>query len=89
MISLFVDSSHIAYQLEQDGKKDPVYSTGKVNKTYPIVFIADSYSASASEVFIGSLKDNLGAINVVNIVGFNKHETTESSYIYRLEKKNS
>lgn len=34
-------------------------------------------------------KDNLGAINVVNSVGFNKHETTESSYIYRLEKKNS
>lgn len=61
MISLFVDSTHIAYQLEQDGKKDPVYSTGKVNKTYPIVFIADSYSASASEVFIGSLKDNLNA----------------------------
>lgn len=61
MISLFVDSSHIAYQLEQDGKKEPVYSTGKTNKTYPIVFIADSYSASASEVLIGSLKDNLGA----------------------------
>lgn len=61
MISLFVDSSHIAYQLERDGKKEPVYSTGKTNKTYPIVFIADSYSASASEVLIGSLKDNLGA----------------------------
>lgn len=61
MISLFVDSSHIAYQLERDGKKEPVYSTGKTNKTYPIVFIADSYSASASEVLIGSLRDNLGA----------------------------
>lgn len=61
MISLFVDSKHIAYQLEQDGVKDPIYSTGKVNKEYPIVFIADEYSASASEVFIGSLRDNLGA----------------------------
>ena len=65
MISLFVDSEHIAYQLEQDGKKEPIYSTGKTNKTYPIIFIADSYSASASEVLIGSLKDNLGA----NLVG--------------------
>ena len=61
MISLFVDSTHIAYQLEQNEKKEPIYSTGDTNKTYPIVFIADSYSASASEVFIGSLKDNLDA----------------------------
>lgn len=66
MISLFVDSEHIAYQLEQDGKKEPIYSTGKTNKTYSIIFIADSYSASASEVLIGSLKDNLGAKLVGN-----------------------
>lgn len=61
MISLFVDSKHIAYQLEQDGKVESVYSTGNENKVYPIVFLADGYSASASEVFIASLKDNLGA----------------------------
>ena len=61
MISLFVDSKHIAYQLEQDGKVEKVYSTGTENKVYPIVFIADSYSASASEVFITSLRDNLDA----------------------------
>ena len=61
MISLFVDSKHIAYQLEQNGKVEKVYSTGTENKTYPIVFLADGYSASASEVFITSLKDNLNA----------------------------
>ncbi len=61
MISLFIDSKHVAYQLEQDGKKEKVFSTGQENKTYPIVFLADSYSASASEVFISSLRDNLGA----------------------------
>lgn len=61
MISLFVDSKHIAYQLEQDGKVESVYSTGTENKTYPIIFLADSYSASASEVFITSLRDNLEA----------------------------
>ena len=61
MISLFVDSKHIAYQLEQDGKVEKVYSTGSENKTYPIILLADSYSASASEVLIASLRDNLGA----------------------------
>ena len=61
MISLFIDSKHIAYQLEQNGEKTPVYSKGAKNKTYPIVFLADRYSASASEVFIASLRDNLGA----------------------------
>lgn len=61
MISLFVDSKHIAYQLEQDGKVEKIYSTGTETKQYPIVFLADSYSASASEVFITSLRDNLSA----------------------------
>lgn len=61
IISLFVDSEHIAYQLEQNGKKEVIYSIGTETKTYPIVFLADSYSASASEVLIACLRDNLGA----------------------------
>lgn len=61
IISLFIDSTHIAYRLEQDGKVESIYSTGTENKAYPIIFLADSYSASASEVFIASLKDNLNA----------------------------
>lgn len=62
MISLFIDSKKIAYQLEQNGEKKVVYSTGTANKKYKIIFLADKYSASASEVFIASLKENLGAI---------------------------
>lgn len=62
MISLFVDSKNVAYQLEQGDEKKKIYSTGSVTKEYPIIFLADKYSASASEVFIASLKDNLGAI---------------------------
>lgn len=61
MISLFVDSKKITYQLEQDDERKKIYSTGNVTKEYPIIFLADKYSASASEVFIASLKDNLGA----------------------------
>ncbi len=62
IISLFVDSSHVAYQLEQDGTKRKIHSDGEETKKYPIVFLANQYSASASEVLIGSLKDNLNAI---------------------------
>ncbi len=61
MIALFVDSSHVAYQFEQDGKKEKIYSTGKETKEYPIVFLANRNSASASEVLIGCLKENLNA----------------------------
>jgi C-terminal peptidase (prc) len=61
MISLFIDSKEIAYQLEQGDEKQVIYSTGDKTKEYPIVFLADRYSASASEVFIISLKDNLSA----------------------------
>ncbi len=61
MIGLFVDSSYIAYQLDQDGTRQKVHSKGDETKEYPIVLLANSYSASASEVLIGSLRDNLGA----------------------------
>lgn len=61
MISLFMDSSYVTYQLEQNGRKKKVYSTGTDTKKYPIVLLADSYSASASEVLIASLKENLNA----------------------------
>lgn len=61
MISIFMDSSHIAYQLEQNGTKKKVHSTGDETKKYPIVLLANSYSASASEVLVASLKENLNA----------------------------
>ncbi len=61
MISLFLDSSHVTYQLEQNGRKKKVYSTGSDTKEYPIVLLSDAYSASASEVLIASLKENLNA----------------------------
>lgn len=57
-----MDSSHVAYQLEQNGNKKKIHSTGEETKKYPIVLLANSYSASASEVLIASLKENLSAI---------------------------
>lgn len=64
MIGLFMDSSYIAYQLEQNGSTKKVRSTGDETKDYPIVLLSNSYSASASEVLIASLKENLGAKSI-------------------------
>ncbi len=62
ILSQFFDSSYIIYQLEQDGQRQRIHSDGDETKEYPIALLANQYSASASEVLIGCLKDNLGAI---------------------------
>ena len=59
--SLFVDSSHVIYQLVYNNKTEKIKSSGTKNREYPIVLLANSYTASASELLIGCLKDNLNA----------------------------
>lgn len=67
MISLFLDSSHVIYQTQnKQNKIVKTYSNGTVTKTYPIVFIGNGSSASASEVMIGALMDEYGAVLVGN-----------------------
>ncbi|MCI9234267.1 MAG: S41 family peptidase [Bacilli bacterium] len=66
MISLFLDSSHVIYQTEDKKGKEKVYSSGKITKNYPIVIVGNSMSASASEVMIGALTEEYGAILIGN-----------------------
>jgi carboxyl-terminal processing protease len=61
IISLFLDKRHVIFQLQKDDNKTKYYSTGKEDKKYPIIFIGNELTASASEVFIISLKENLDA----------------------------
>ena len=63
--SLFVDSNHIIYQLSQNNKITKVKSKGNRTVEYPIVLLVDNYTASASELLAGCLKDNLN----VTIIG--------------------
>lgn len=61
IISLFVDSTHVAYQTQQNGVRTPIQSVGNRTRKYPIVFLTNRHSASGSEVLVMSLRDNLGA----------------------------
>lgn len=66
MIGLFLDSSHVIYQTEDKKGKEKVYSNGKVTKNYPIVIVGNANSASASEVMIGALTEEYGAVLIGN-----------------------
>lgn len=61
ILSLFLDSDKVIYQLQKGNKKVKYYSKGEKDYKYPIVFIGNGGTASASEVLIISLKENLGA----------------------------
>ncbi len=62
MISEFLDSSHVIYQIKTKENTTKHYSTGKTTKKYPIVILVDSNSASASEIMTSALKEQYGAI---------------------------
>lgn len=59
--SMFVDDSYIIYKTVKNGKTTSYKSKGKKTRKYPIVALVDSHSASASELLVGCLKDNLNA----------------------------
>lgn len=64
ILSLFLDSNHIIYRTEHNGKVETVYSSGKETKTYPIVVLTNEGSASASEILTAALKEEYGAKSI-------------------------
>ncbi len=61
IISLFLNKDKTIYKLKTDKKTTKTKSTGKKDYELPIVFISNGQTASASEVMIYALKDNLNA----------------------------
>lgn len=62
MLSNLLDSTKVIYQIESKGQTTKYYSKGKTTKTYPIVVLQNSSSASASELLSAALKEEYGAI---------------------------
>lgn len=66
MISLFLDSNHVIYQIEDKDSVEKVYSSGNKDAEYQIVILQNLNSASASEVMASALHEQLGAYIIGN-----------------------
>jgi len=61
ILDIFLNKNQIMYKFEQSGKVTATYGSGTDNKKYDIVLLGDEVSASASEVLIAGLRENLGS----------------------------
>ena len=61
ILSLFLNSDKVIYQIENQGKTTKYYSIGGENKLYDIVILQNTNSASASELLSITLKEQLDA----------------------------
>lgn len=64
ILGLFLDNSHIIYNIEDENGVRAVYSDGAKTSEYPIVILTNELSASASEILTAALKEEYGAISV-------------------------
>ena len=64
ILSQFMDSTHVIYQIKNNTKTTKYYSNGKITKKHKLVVLIDENSASASEVVAAALKESYGAIIV-------------------------
>ena len=62
ILDLFLNKDQIMYQFKQGEKVTPIYGLENENKKYKIILLGDESSASASEVLISGLKENLDCI---------------------------
>ena len=72
ILDLFFDKKVILYQIEEKGKVTKVYSSDRDKTNYPIVILANSETASASEILIGSLKENYKDLKIVGETTYGK-----------------
>ena len=64
IISLFLDKSHVIYQIKKDDVVTKHYSKGLGIRKYKIIILVDGDSASASEILASALQEQYGAILV-------------------------
>lgn len=61
ILDIFLNKKQVMYKFEQNGKITATHGTDKKNKNYEIILLGDEDSASASEVLIAGLRENLGS----------------------------
>lgn len=60
--SLFLDKGAVIYQKDTDGNIEKIVSEKDKKINVPVLFIVDGGTASAAEVLVSALKENLGSI---------------------------
>lgn len=76
ILKSLLTKKQITYKLQDNDKISDNYGSLKSNKKYEIVLLGDEYSASASEVLIASLKENLES-KLIGIKTFGKGTVQE------------
>lgn len=61
ILSNLLTKKQVLYQLKKQDKVEKIYGSAKYNKRYKIVLLGNELSASASEVLISSLRENLNS----------------------------
>ncbi len=85
ILSLFLDDKHVIYQTESKNDKKKVYSKGMETKKYPIILLSNEESASASELLMGALRDQLNA-KIVGMPSFGKGSVQELNTLTSSDK---
>ena len=80
MLSYMLSSDKVIYQIEKDGETTLYNSKGKKNIEYPIVLIQNKNSASASELFVSALSEQLGAY-IIGETSYGKGTVQEVNYL--------
>lgn len=62
ILDLFLSSNQVMYQFNKNNKITKTYGKGKDSKSYKIILLGDETSASASEVLIAGIRENLDSI---------------------------
>ena len=72
VLDLFFDKDTVLYQVKEKGKKTKIYAENKDKKSYSVVVLTDSASASASEILAACFKENYKNAKIVGTTTFGK-----------------
>ena len=64
LTSIFLDKTHVIYQIQTKEETTKYYSTSDKGKTYPVAILVNENSASASEIFAIAMQEEYKAIIV-------------------------
>lgn len=68
----FFDKKTVLYQIETKGKKEKYFSRTSDKRSYPVVVLTNSLSASASEVLAACFQENYKNAKVIGITTYGK-----------------